>query len=136
VAVGTKIVAVNLGGAVIPTALSLYLMVHDSLGWQSLVAVSIVTLATHLVARVVPVLGSWCPRWYPAYSRPHRVGSPRRGPSRARVRRGTLGTLIGGDVPNLRRLRELDAAILSIGGAGTFDGIFVTGILAVLLAMI
>jgi uncharacterized membrane protein len=30
----------------------------------------------------------------------------------------------------------LDAPVLSIGGAGTFDGIFVTGILAALLALI
>ncbi|HMK10761.1 MAG TPA: DUF1614 domain-containing protein, partial [Acidimicrobiales bacterium] len=47
---------------------------------------------------------------------------------------GTIGTLVGGDVSNLRNVRELDAPVLPIGGAGTFDGIFVTGILAVLLA--
>jgi len=47
---------------------------------------------------------------------------------------GTLGTLIGGDRLNLGRLRGLGAPIVSIGGAGTFDGIFLTGIIAVLLA--
>jgi uncharacterized membrane protein len=47
---------------------------------------------------------------------------------------GTMGTLVGGDLLNLRRVRDLDAPVLSIGGAGTFDGIFVTGIVAVLLA--
>jgi hypothetical protein len=39
---------------------------------------------------------------------------------------GTLGILIGADLLNLRRARALDAPILSISGAGTFDGIFVT----------
>jgi uncharacterized membrane protein len=35
---------------------------------------------------------------------------------------------------NLDRIRGLGAPIVSIGGAGTFDGIFTTGILAVMLA--
>jgi uncharacterized membrane protein len=47
---------------------------------------------------------------------------------------GTLGTLIGADVLNLGRIGGLGAPIVSVGGAGTFDGIFLTGILAVLLA--
>jgi uncharacterized membrane protein len=47
---------------------------------------------------------------------------------------GTLGTLIGADILHLDKLRHLNAPVASIGGAGTFDGIFLTGILAVLLA--
>ena len=47
---------------------------------------------------------------------------------------GSLGTLIGADLSNLGRVRGLGAPVASIGGAGTFDGIFLTGILAVLLA--
>jgi uncharacterized membrane protein len=47
---------------------------------------------------------------------------------------GTLGTLLGADVLNLGRIRGIGAPIASIGGAGTFDGIFLTGVLAVLLA--
>lgn len=42
--------------------------------------------------------------------------------------------LIGADLLNLGAVRGLGAPVASIGGAGTFDGIFVTGILAVLLA--
>ena len=45
---------------------------------------------------------------------------------------GTLGTLIGADVLNLGNLAGVRVA--SIGGAGTFDGVFLTGIIAVLLA--
>lgn len=47
---------------------------------------------------------------------------------------GSLGTLIGGDLLNINRLQGLGAPIASIGGAGTFDGIFLAGIIAVLLA--
>jgi len=47
---------------------------------------------------------------------------------------GSLGTLIGADLLNLGKVGGLGAPVASIGGAGTFDGIFLTGILAVLLA--
>jgi uncharacterized membrane protein len=47
---------------------------------------------------------------------------------------GSLGTLIGADLLNLDKLQGLGAPIASIGGAGTFDGVFLTGIVAVLIA--
>ncbi len=47
---------------------------------------------------------------------------------------GSMGTLIGADLINLDKIGGLGAPVASIGGAGTFDGIFLTGILAVLLA--
>jgi uncharacterized membrane protein len=47
---------------------------------------------------------------------------------------GTLGTLLGADLVNLPKVRRLGAPVVSIGGAGTFDGVFITGIIAVLLA--
>jgi uncharacterized membrane protein len=45
-----------------------------------------------------------------------------------------MGTLIGADLLNLPRIARLGAPAVSIGGAGTFDGVFLTGILAGLLA--
>jgi uncharacterized membrane protein len=47
---------------------------------------------------------------------------------------GTLGTLVGADLLNLKQIGKLGAPVASIGGAGTFDGIFLNGIFAVLLA--
>jgi uncharacterized membrane protein len=47
---------------------------------------------------------------------------------------GTMGCLLGADVFNLSAIAQLHAPIASIGGAGTFDGVFVSGIVAVLLA--
>jgi uncharacterized membrane protein len=49
---------------------------------------------------------------------------------------GSVGTLIGADLLNLDKITGLGAPVASIGGAGTFDGIFMTGILAVLVAAI
>jgi uncharacterized membrane protein len=46
---------------------------------------------------------------------------------------GSLGVLIGADLLRLKDIRHLGAPVASIGGAGTFDGIFMTGLVAVLL---
>ena len=46
---------------------------------------------------------------------------------------GTLGVLVGADLLRIMDVRRLRAPIASIGGAGTFDGVFLTGIIAVLL---
>ncbi len=47
---------------------------------------------------------------------------------------GVLGTLIGADLTNIGKIGSLGTPYASIGGAGTFDGIFLSGILAVLLS--
>lgn len=47
---------------------------------------------------------------------------------------GVLGTLIGADLTNLGAVQEIIAPIASIGGAGTFDGVFLSSTIAVLLA--
>jgi uncharacterized membrane protein len=49
---------------------------------------------------------------------------------------GSLGTLIGADLMNFRRFPELGAPVVSIGGAGTFDGIYITGLVSVLLVLL
>jgi uncharacterized membrane protein len=47
---------------------------------------------------------------------------------------GVLGVLIGADILRLNSIAALGAPVAAIGGAGTFDGIFMTGIIAALLA--
>jgi uncharacterized membrane protein len=47
---------------------------------------------------------------------------------------GVLGPLVGADLLNLRRFSRVSVGMLSIGGAGTFDGIVLSGVLAALLA--
>ena len=47
---------------------------------------------------------------------------------------GSVGTLIGADILNLRKIAQLGAPVASIGGAGTWDGVFLCGLLASVLA--
>jgi len=47
---------------------------------------------------------------------------------------GVLGPLIGADLLHLRDIATLETGIASIGGAGTFDGIVLSGIVAAYLA--
>jgi uncharacterized membrane protein len=129
------VLAVNLGGAIIPTLLSIYLWIRNRLGGVALVAITIVTIAVHLLATPVPGVGIAVPTFLPPIlaAVAALLLSRRSAPALAYVA-GTLGTLIGADLLNLPRLQGLGAPVASIGGAGTFDGVFLTGILAVLLA--
>jgi uncharacterized membrane protein len=129
--------AVNVGGALIPTLLSLYLMVKNKLFFISLPAVVLVMLVVHALAYPVRGLGIAEPLFVPPLiaSAAGLLFSRRAAPALAYIS-GTLGTLIGADLLNLEKVRGLGAPIVSIGGAGTFDGVFLTGIVAVLLASI
>jgi uncharacterized membrane protein len=129
------IVALNLGGAIIPILLSAYLILKNKMFVKSLIAVSIVTIVVHQLAHAVPGVGIAEPTFVPPLVTVAVVLliSRRQAAPLAYVA-GSLGTLIGADLLNLGKIQGLGAPIASIGGAGTFDGIFLTGILAVLLA--
>jgi uncharacterized membrane protein len=47
---------------------------------------------------------------------------------------GVAGPLIGADLMHLKDITKVSAGMLSIGGAGTFDGIVLSGVLAAVLA--
>lgn len=129
------ILAVNVGGAVIPTLLSAYLSAQVG-HWAQLLAVTVfVAAVTHRLARPEPGVGIVIPIWLPPAVAALAAWfiAPEVRAAAAYVG-GTLGTLVGADLLNLRRMRGVGAPVASIGGAGTFDGIFVTGIVAVLLA--
>ena len=129
------VIAVNVGGAIIPCVLSIYLIAKHRLYLRALVAVFIVTLVVHHEARVVPEMGVAVPIFVPPIITAvvALLISPRNAAPLAYVA-GSLGTLIGADLLNLNRIRDLGAPVASIGGAGKFDGIFLTGLVAVLLA--
>lgn len=128
------ILAVNLGGAVIPTGVSMVLLVRDGIWWQAAVGVCFVTVLVHATARPVRGLGIAVPALIPPAlaAAVALTISPHAAAALAYVS-GTLGTLIGADLLNLGRLGELGGGVSSIGGAGTFDGVFLSGIVAVLL---
>jgi uncharacterized membrane protein len=98
-------------------------------------ATAAIAALTHYLARPVVGLGIAVPLFIPPLSAAlvALLLTPAQAPLTAYVA-GTVGTLIGADLLNLHKLTGLRAPVASIGGAGTFDGVFITGIMAVLLA--
>jgi len=64
------------------------------------------------------------------------LASPEYMPLRAGIAfvAGVVGPLVGADLLHLRDVTRISVGMLSIGGAGTFDGIVLSGVLAALLA--
>jgi uncharacterized membrane protein len=134
---GSTVLAVNVGGAVVPVLIAIYVLVHQpELIRPALIATVIVGLVVNRTARPIRGLGIATPMFIPpivAALAGYLLGGQGHAAPVAYIG-GVLGTLIGADVMNLGRLTDLGAPVASIGGAGTFDGIFLTGIVAVLLA--
>ncbi len=134
------VVAVNLGGCVVPLAVVVYQLLRLAntpsmpwLGvwgavalnvavchWSSKLVLGVGVLMRPLVPAAVAVLSAW-------------VVAPNQAASVAFVA-GVLGPLVGADLLRLPQIRRLGAPLVAIGGAGTFDGIVVSGVVAVLLA--
>ena len=137
-ATDSTIVAVNVGGAIVPVLISVYLLMQmPSILVPTLIGVAIVTVIVNRFARPIPGLGIATPMLIPpivAALCGYFLGSSEHHRDAVAFISGVLGTLIGADLLNLPKLRDLGAPVASIGGAGTFDGIFLTGIVAVLLA--
>ena len=119
----------------IPALLSLFLLAKHEIYGRGALAVALVAVVVHWMAQPVRGVGIAVPIFIPplvaagtAFLLSRQFAAP------LAYIAGTLGTLIGAELLNLDKIRGLGAPIVSIGGAGTFDGIFLTGILAVLLA--
>lgn len=129
------VLAVNVGGAVIPTIMSTYLVIRYQLWLRAAIAVAVIALVIHAMATPVTGIGIAVPVFGPVVVTAILAFllSREYAPPLAYIG-GSMGTLIGADLLNLDKIGGLGAPVASIGGAGTFDGIFLTGILAVLLA--
>lgn len=158
-----EVVAVNVGGALIPLGLSAYLLVQfPNIILLAVIGAAVVTLVAKLLARPVPGLGITLPGFVPpivaavvAFGLVKYLGGGMAAVAPVAYVSGTLGTLIGADLLNLplvlrggllaagpQRIWRTDGPrqvdpnkprVLSIGGAGVFDGIFLTGIIAAFL---
>jgi uncharacterized membrane protein len=129
------VVALNVGGALIPILVSLYLIARTRMYARMLISTAVVAAVVHSLAELVPGVGIAVPMIAPPLvaAGVALLLAFRRAPPVAYVA-GSMGTLIGADLLNLGRIARLGAPVVSIGGAGTFDGVFLTGILAGLLA--
>jgi uncharacterized membrane protein len=129
------IIAVNVGGAVIPVGLSIFLLAKNNVWGRGLLATACVAVACYLLAEPVPGVGITIPSLAPPFvTAVVALLVAQTNVAAVAYISGSLGTLIGADLLNLDKLQGMGAPIASIGGAGTFDGIFLTGILAVILA--
>ncbi|MDA4121778.1 MAG: DUF1614 domain-containing protein [Thaumarchaeota archaeon] len=133
----STIVAVNLGGALIPSGVSIYLLAthSESILLDAGVGVVVTSILVHLIARRVPGVGIVTPALLPPlFAATVALVLVPGSPAIVAYVSGTFGTLIGADLTNLRHADNSGARMESIGGAGTFDGVFLTGIVAVILA--
>lgn len=129
------VLAINVGGALIPVILSVYLLIKNKSYMRTFLAVAMVAFVTHWLARPVPGVGISLPIFVaPVVAAFAAMVLGWRHAAPMAYIAGSLGTLIGADLMNLGKIAGLGAPVASIGGAGTFDGIFLAGIVAVLLA--
>ena len=133
---GKTVIAVNVGGCLIPIGFSLFLLNHNPVPLPALlIALSTVTAVSYGLSRPIPGVGIGLPVLVPPLTAAlvaFLLGGDLAAPL-AYVA-GTLGVLLGADLFHLRDIQDLGVPFASIGGAGTFDGIFITGIVAVLIA--
>ena len=139
------ILAVNVGGAVIPILISTYLLMQfPSSALMAGAGILIVTIITYSVARPIRGIGIATPALIPPITAAvaaillsyfmHIPGCPiEQCRFVTAYAGGVLGTLLGADLLNLGKIKDLGAPVASIGGAGTFDGIFLSGFIALLL---
>ncbi|MFP3873289.1 MAG: DUF1614 domain-containing protein [Thiohalophilus sp.] len=133
---GYTVIAINVGGAMVPILFSVYLFLSQPLPLPTvLLAVAIVSAISYGFSRPIAGLGIGMPIFIAPLTAAvvALLLAPEHSPPLAYIC-GTLGVLIGADLLRLKDIPKLGTPIASIGGAGTFDGIFFTGIIAVLLA--
>ncbi|MDY6964373.1 MAG: DUF1614 domain-containing protein [Halobacteriota archaeon] len=136
------VIAANVGGAIIPAFISIYLLFRiPSQLIFALFGILIVTVVTHSMARPVRGLGITVPAFIPPLTAAASVillrlafNIPQSSVFVIAYASGVLGTLIGADILNLGGISKLGAPMASIGGAGTFDGVFLAGVIAVLIS--
>ena len=137
---GETTINLNFGGAVIPIAISGFLLVQlpVALYANTLVATVVVTSVCYKLARPVKGMGIALPGLIPPVlaSLLAILVAPQGQAALVAFIAGVIGVLIGADLLNLPKLADIGAQVASIGGAGTFDGIFLTGILSVVLVAI
>ena len=138
------LVSINLGGAILPVCISLYLLYQavSITGTSLLVPVGagivLVALVTFFATRPVPGVGLRVPLLIPALTA-LLMGMLLFGgagiPATVLVFvSGTAGVLVGGNIAYLFRIKDLEVHSVSIGGAGTFGSVFICCILPALVA--
>ena len=133
---GKIVIAVNVGGCLIPVGLCLYFISQQLIDPIRIMAgVLAVTALSYKFSRLIPGLGVGMPILLAPFASAllALILDPEHAAQLAYIS-GVFGVLIGADILRINSIADLGAPIAAIGGAGTFDGIFMTGIIAALLA--
>lgn len=133
---GTTTIAINVGGCVVPVVFSVYLFHLYPLSLLPLLAaIAFVALVARFTSTPISGIGIGMPVLVAPLAAAT-VGLLLGGSNSAPLAyiAGTIGVLVGADISRVRDILRLAVPVASIGGAGTFDGIYITGIVAVLLA--
>jgi uncharacterized membrane protein len=133
------IIAVNFGGCVIPTGLALYELLQLAARgapalWAVLIAGIVNIAVCYFLARPVQGVGILLPGLVPAAVAAilALIFAPSEAAPVAYIA-GVAGPLIGADLLHLKEIEQSAVGVASIGGAGTFDGIVLSGIVAAYL---
>lgn len=132
---GRTIIAVNVGGCLVPLFFCVYLLRHHPIDLTSvMLGVAAVSAVSYAFSRPIPGLGIGMPIFVAPITAAL-VSMLLDGELRAPLAyiSGSLGVLLGADILRLPDIRAMGVPVAAIGGAGTFDGIFMTGMVAVLL---
>lgn len=127
------VVALNVGGGLIPVLLALYEFIRSD-AVDILIVTAIVTVVSYVAAQVVPGIGIQMNALVgplTASLSAVLIAGPQ-APAVA-FAGGILGVLIGADLLHLPEVQRMTPGVLSIGGAGVFDGIALCGLFALLL---
>lgn len=133
---GRTLVMVNVGGCVVPAAFSFYLLAQHTLNlFYVALAVAAVASLCFRITRPMPGVGLGAPMLFaPLMAALVSISLDPANAAPLAFISGTLGVLIGADLLHLRDIGRLGTPFAAIGGAGSFDGIFISGLVAVLLA--
>jgi len=133
-------IAVNVGGCLIPSAIALYQCIRVAAFSPGAMAVLAFTTGFNIfvcykLARPVSGIGITLPALIPPLTAaiPSLILMPDFAPPIAFVA-GVLGPLVGADLLHLCDISKIATGMASIGGAGTFDGIVLGGLIAAFLA--
>lgn len=133
---GKIVIAVNVGGCLIPVGLCLYFISLQLIDPIKIIAgILAITALSYQFSRIIPGLGVGMPIFLAPLTSvlAALVLDPEHAAHLAYIS-GVFGVLIGADMLRLNTIATLGTPVAAIGGAGTFDGIFMTGIIAALLA--
>ena len=134
------IIGINIGGAVLPIAISIYLMAKNKVFFRVILGIILISYITYNYTFVSSEgIVSPFPLWLlppiaaSMYSVMVAIKSRRKAASIAYAS-GTMGALIGADFMHMKELLSLPPKGMAvIGGASIFDMVFLTGVIAVII---